>query len=35
MRVFTWTAAAGAVAVGTILPDSKDDIRRYLKMHNR
>jgi hypothetical protein len=34
MKVWKWTAATGAVAVGAILLASRRDIQRYLQMHN-
>jgi hypothetical protein len=34
MKLLKWTAATGAVAVGTILLVSKRDIERYVRMHN-
>ncbi len=34
MKVWKWTAATGAVAVGTILLVNKRDIQRYVRMHN-
>ena len=34
MKFLKWSAATGAVAVGTILLVNKRDIERYLRMHN-
>ncbi len=34
MKVLKWTAATGAVAVGTFLLVSKRDIQRYVRMYN-
>jgi hypothetical protein len=33
MKVLKWTAATGAIAVGTILLLSKNDIQRIVRMH--
>jgi hypothetical protein len=34
MKFLMWSAATGAVAVGTILLVNKRDIERYLRMYN-
>jgi hypothetical protein len=34
MSFLKWTAATGAVAVGTVLLLSKKDIQRYMRMHS-
>jgi hypothetical protein len=34
MKLLKWTAATGAVALGTILLVSKKDIKRYMRMHS-
>jgi hypothetical protein len=34
VKLLKWTAATGAIAVGTILLANRKDIERFLKMHN-
>ncbi len=34
VKVLKWTAATGAVTVGTILLLSRKDIQRIIRMHN-
>ena len=34
MKFVKWTAATGAIAVGTILLANRRDIERYVRMHN-
>jgi hypothetical protein len=34
MKLLKWTAATGAVAIGTILLLNRKDIERYLRMYS-